>query len=181
MRYPGVKGPSFYLLLHTFSMVSLGHAGFMHLLFPGRSSKVGGPHISPSKRASVENTTLWVIEDTYEGQTFFECVDICFSIDTSYANGVLLSSTFDFYTGADPTKFACSLLHELTDTDTRSSQRIGNVSLSIHESISNKASPRFVNQTTAFADGLAYVTSDNKVIMKGDNTTWLPEGVNRSR
>jgi len=39
----------------------------------------------------------------------------------------------------------------------------------------------FVNQSTAFADGLAYVTSNNKVIMKGDNTTWLAQGVNRNR
>lgn len=90
-------------------------------------------------------------------------------------------STFDFYTGADPTKFARSLFHEFTGTDVRPLQRTSNVSLSIHESISNKASPSFVDQQTAFTDGLAYVTSDNKVVMKGDNTTWLPVGVNRSR
>jgi hypothetical protein len=63
-------------------MVSLAHAGLMHLLFP-HSSKVGRPHIGPSKRASNENTTLWVIQDTYEGPSFFD--------------------TFDFYTGVDPT------------------------------------------------------------------------------
>lgn len=57
------------------------------------------------------------------------------------------------------------------------------MSLSIHESRFHikKAPPSFVNAQTAFSDGLAYVTSDNKVIMKGDNTTWLAEGVNRSR
>jgi len=38
----------------------------------------------------------------------------------------------------------------------------------------------FVDQQTAFSSGLAYVTSDNQVIMKGDNTTWLSAGVNRS-
>lgn len=65
--------------------------------------------------------------------------------------------------------------------DPRPLQRTSDVSLSIHESISNKSSPSFVDQQTAFADGLAYVTSDNKVVMKGDNTTWLAEGVNRSR
>ncbi|KAG8219837.1 hypothetical protein J3R82DRAFT_815 [Butyriboletus roseoflavus] len=93
----------------------------------------------------------------------------------------LLKSTFNFYTGADPTKFARSLLREFTGTDTRPLQRTSDVSLSIHKSISNKASPSFVDEQTAFADGLAYVTSDNKVIMKGDNTTLLSEGVNRSR
>ncbi|KAI9572939.1 glycoside hydrolase family 16 protein [Boletus coccyginus] len=91
----------------------------MHLLLP-HSSKIGRSHISPLKRAS--NTTVWVIQDTYEGPSFFD--------------------TFDFYTGADPTNF--------------------------------------VNQQTAFADDLAYVRSDNKVIMKGDNTTSLPVGTNRN-
>ncbi|EPQ60799.1 hypothetical protein GLOTRDRAFT_68755 [Gloeophyllum trabeum ATCC 11539] len=38
----------------------------------------------------------------------------------------------------------------------------------------------YVNQSTAFSSGLAYVTDDNKVIMKGDNTTWLPEGAYRN-
>lgn len=55
------------------------------------------------------------------------------------------------------------------------------MSLSIYELISYKVSPSFVDEQTAFADGLAYVASDNTVIMKGDNTTWLSEGVNRSR
>ncbi|KAH0838326.1 ribosomal L15-domain-containing protein [Lanmaoa asiatica] len=124
------------------------------------SFKVDRPLTGPSKRATVQNATLWVIQDTYEGQSFFD--------------------TFDFYTGVDPTKFARSLLREFIGTDAQPLQRTGDVSPSIHELISNKVSPRFVNQQTAFADGLAYVTSDNKVIMKGDNTTWLAEGVNRS-
>ncbi|KAJ7293602.1 glycoside hydrolase family 16 protein [Mycena rebaudengoi] len=38
----------------------------------------------------------------------------------------------------------------------------------------------YVNQTYAFANGLAYVQDDGIVIMKGDNTSWLPEGQNRS-
>ena len=84
-------------------MVSLVHAGFMH-----HPSKVGRPHIGPSKRASNVNTTLWVIQDTYEGPSFFECVNLCSSVGTSCANGVVSPSTFDFYTGADPTKFAAA-------------------------------------------------------------------------
>lgn len=74
-----------------------------------------------------------------------------------------------------------SLLRESTVTDARPLQRTSDVSPNIHEPKSNKASFSFVDQETAFADGLAYVTSNNKVIMKGDNTTWLAEGVNRSR
>ncbi|KAJ6509561.1 glycoside hydrolase family 16 protein [Mycena vitilis] len=38
----------------------------------------------------------------------------------------------------------------------------------------------YVNQTYAFENGLAYVNDDGTVVMKGDNTTWLPEGTNRS-
>ncbi|EIM92458.1 uncharacterized protein STEHIDRAFT_47968 [Stereum hirsutum FP-91666 SS1] len=39
---------------------------------------------------------------------------------------------------------------------------------------------QYVNSTTAFANGLAYVLNDtNQVIMKGDNTTWLASGANR--
>ena len=39
----------------------------------------------------------------------------------------------------------------------------------------------YTDATTAFADGLAYVSGDGKVIMKGDNTTTLAPGVNRNR
>lgn len=83
---------------------------------------------SPTKRETAPNgsTILWVIQDTYEGSTFFD--------------------TFDFYTGSDPTN--------------------GMVT--------------FVDQQTAMNDNLAYVTSDNKVIMRGDNTTQLAYGVNRN-
>ncbi|KZT30404.1 glycoside hydrolase family 16 protein [Neolentinus lepideus HHB14362 ss-1] len=70
---------------------------------------------------------LWVIQDTYEGQSFFD--------------------RFGFYSDSDPT----------------------------HGTVT------YVNASTAFSSGLAYVTNDNKVIMKGDNSTWLPEGTDRSR
>ncbi|KAG2159885.1 glycoside hydrolase family 16 protein [Suillus bovinus] len=83
---------------------------------------------SPTKRETTPNgsTILWVIQDTYEGSTFFD--------------------TFNFYTGADPTNGLVN----------------------------------FVDEQTAFNDGLARVTSDNKVIMRGDNTTQLAYGVNRN-
>ncbi|KAG1757546.1 glycoside hydrolase family 16 protein [Suillus lakei] len=80
--------------------------------------------VLPTKRETAPNgsTILWVIQDTYEGSTFFD--------------------TFDFYTGPDPTNF--------------------------------------VDQQTAINDSLAYVTPENKVIMRGDNTTQLAYGVNRN-
>lgn len=39
----------------------------------------------------------------------------------------------------------------------------------------------FINETAAFADGLAYITDDNVVVMKGDNTSWLAAGEVRNR
>lgn len=83
---------------------------------------------SPTKRETAPNgsTIFWVIQDTYEGSTFFD--------------------TFDFFTGPDPTN--------------------GMVT--------------FVDQQTAMNDNLAYVTSDNKVVMRGDNTTQLAYGVYRN-
>lgn len=38
----------------------------------------------------------------------------------------------------------------------------------------------YVDQQTAFSQNLAYVDSNGNVIMKGDDTNWLPMGVNRS-
>ncbi|EGO01749.1 glycoside hydrolase family 16 protein [Serpula lacrymans var. lacrymans S7.3] len=86
-----------------------------------------GPVLRRDGNSTSSNASdvLWVIEDNYEGQTFFD--------------------RFDFYTGADPT-------HGMVD---------------------------FVDQQTAYSSGLAYVTSNNKVIMKGDNTTTLAMGANR--
>jgi hypothetical protein len=39
----------------------------------------------------------------------------------------------------------------------------------------------FVNESTAFATGLAYVTPNNEVIMQGDNTSTLALGEYRNR
>ena len=125
----GYPGPS---LLQALSMVSLAHAGLMHLLFP-HSSEAGRPHIDSTKRTAVDNTTLWVIQDTYEGSTFFKYVT-CFSIEISCANQVPSQSTFNFYTGPDPTKFV-RILREFTSTDVRLLQWTSDVSLDIHESM----------------------------------------------
>ncbi|KDQ63731.1 glycoside hydrolase family 16 protein [Jaapia argillacea MUCL 33604] len=69
---------------------------------------------------------LWVIQDTYQGQNFFD--------------------RWDFYNYSDPT----------------------------HGTVT------YVNRSDAFDLGLAYVTPQNQVIMKGDNTTWLASGQYRN-
>ncbi|KAF9044712.1 glycoside hydrolase family 16 protein [Hymenopellis radicata] len=71
------------------------------------------------------STFIWLLQDEYSGDTFFEC--------------------FGFYDGDDPT----------------------------HGSVN------YVNSTDAFSKGLAYIGDNKEVIMKGDNTTWLAEGVYR--
>ncbi|KAF5374757.1 hypothetical protein D9758_000273 [Tetrapyrgos nigripes] len=38
----------------------------------------------------------------------------------------------------------------------------------------------YVDSDTAFGQGLAYVQDDGIVVMKGDDTNWLPDGTNRS-
>lgn len=38
---------------------------------------------------------------------------------------------------------------------------------------------QYVDRNTAYSENLAYVTSDDKVVMKVDNTTWLTQGQNR--
>jgi hypothetical protein len=39
----------------------------------------------------------------------------------------------------------------------------------------------YVTEDQAWQLGLVYITSDNKVIMKGDNTSWLAAGQYRNR
>ncbi|EIW86684.1 glycoside hydrolase family 16 protein [Coniophora puteana RWD-64-598 SS2] len=73
------------------------------------------------------SSVIWVIEDTYQGESFFD--------------------TFHFFTDPDPTNGLVT----------------------------------YVDRDTAFSSGLAYVQADGKVIMKGDDTTQLPYGTNRSR
>lgn len=69
---------------------------------------------------------LWVLEDTYQGDTFFD--------------------RWAFFTGNDPTN--------------------GKVD--------------YQDRNNSFAKGLVYVQKDGKAVMKGDNYTQLPTGVNRA-
>ncbi|KAJ7783817.1 glycoside hydrolase family 16 protein, partial [Mycena maculata] len=72
------------------------------------------------------STFLWLPQDEYSGQTFFD--------------------GFTFYNESDPT----------------------------HGTVT------YVNQTYAFDNGLAFVEENGTVVMKGDDTTFLEEGQNRS-
>ncbi|KAF9785076.1 glycoside hydrolase family 16 protein [Thelephora terrestris] len=65
---------------------------------------------------------LWILEDTYQGETFFD--------------------RWDFFTGTDPTNYQ--------------------------------------DRNSSFAKGLVYVENNGKVVMRGDNYTWLAAGVNRA-
>ncbi|KAM6498133.1 glycoside hydrolase family 16 protein [Amanita muscaria] len=73
------------------------------------------------------STFLWLQQDEYSGQTFFD--------------------RWDFYDQSDPTN--------------------GHVT--------------FLNKSAAFSNGLAYVDPNGTVIMKGDDTTTLAQGVYRNR
>ncbi|KLO20267.1 hypothetical protein SCHPADRAFT_992348 [Schizopora paradoxa] len=91
---------------------------------PWKRQSDSGNATSPSVNST--GKAVWILQDTYEGKTFFD--------------------DWNFYTGPDPTN---GLVH-------------------------------FLDQNDALAQGLAYVQDDGKVIMKGDNTTVLPVGTNRS-
>jgi hypothetical protein len=109
--------------LPSFSGRTLGLPSSLKL-----SSLWGG---SVGKRENFETGTngsqfLWVIQDTYQGQTFFD--------------------RWSFFSQGDPT-------HGTVD---------------------------FLDRESAFSAGLVNVTSDDIVIMKGDNTTTLPSGAVRS-
>ena len=39
----------------------------------------------------------------------------------------------------------------------------------------------YTDRDTALANNLTFITEDGKVIMKGDDTTWLDSGVYRNR
>ncbi|KAI0084551.1 glycoside hydrolase family 16 protein [Irpex rosettiformis] len=76
--------------------------------------------------STANSTFVWVIEDTYQGKTFFD--------------------TFDFFAYLDPTH--------------------GKVNYTTRED--------------AFSQRLAYVDDNGTVIMKGDDTTQLTQGINRN-
>ncbi|KAL0951157.1 hypothetical protein HGRIS_007889 [Hohenbuehelia grisea] len=80
------------------------------------------PSPSPRSTQAPGSSTLWLLEDTFEGKTFFD--------------------SFDFFNETDPTN----------------------------------GSVQYVDRAHAFNKSLAYVTDNNKIIMKGDNTSWLPNG-----
>ncbi|KAI0338722.1 glycoside hydrolase family 16 protein [Trametopsis cervina] len=94
------------------------------LLLPSCASAVRDALAAADSNSST--TSVWVIEDTYQGKTFFDTMSFFFDIDPTHGK---------------------------------------------------------VNYTTredAFALGLAWVDDNGTVFMKGDDTTVLPDGVNRN-
>ncbi|KIM85230.1 glycoside hydrolase family 16 protein [Piloderma croceum F 1598] len=121
------------------SLVALLFLALQTTALPGFRSSLGSlvPWETSLEKRQLDNSNkfetenngsefLWLIQDTYEGQSFFD--------------------RWSFFSQGDPT----------------------------HGQVS------FVDQQTAFDTGLAYVTADNIVVMKGDNTTWLAAGQVRS-
>lgn len=98
------------------------------------------------------------------------------------STGISQISSFSFFTGADPTQYA---LPKSTVLELTSSQWDRHV---CHDSSFTLLAPgdlslfySYVDNTTAFANNLSYISWDDKVIMKGDDTSTLQAGQNRER
>lgn len=72
--------------------------------------------VSVEKRAVLQTSKngssfIWTIQDTYAGETFFECVDPITDRIVALTKSCT-RSTFDFFTGDDPTQYVSQLLAE---------------------------------------------------------------------
>jgi hypothetical protein len=123
---------------------------------------------------------IWIIEDTYNSSNFFQWVTQ-FVVRTPIQRASLIRS-FNFFTGEDPTQYVLftSALPELTPSQWN--RQVCDYSpftpLAPGDSSSSYS---YVDNTTAFAHNLSYISWDGKVIMKGDDTNTLQAGQNRER
>lgn len=133
-----------------------------------------------SNSTSGSQKFIWIIQDTYNSSNFFQWVPQ-FVVRTSIQRASLIRS-FSFFTGEDPTQYVLftSPLPELT-----SSQWNCQVCDYSHFTSLAPGDPSssysYVDNTTAFAHNLSYISWDGKVIMKGDDTSTLQAGQNRER
>jgi hypothetical protein len=121
---------------------------------------------------------IWIIEDTYNTSNFFQWVPQ-FVVRTPIQPASLIRS-FSFFTGQDPTQYVLftSALPELTPSQWN--RQVCDYSpLTPLADLSSSCS--YVDNTTAFAHNLSYISWDGKVIMKGDDTNTLQAGQNRER
>jgi len=125
------------------------------------------------------STFLWLPQDEYSGPSFFECVDFLFR-DVKHLR--ITGKPLGLFHGRRPNTVRKSLRYlsgMLISCDS------GTVKWVFHFA---HLMPRlwcpyysYTTKTDALATGLAFVTSQGKVMMQGDNTTWLDEGVSRRR
>lgn len=98
-------------------------------------------------------------------------------------------STFDFFTGDDPTQCVSILLLDLCELMMSPHvQWHGQVSVCVatHANYSptttcDSCHFSYTDRVTAVAKNLSFVMDDDKVIMKGDDYSWLDAGVDRNR
>ena len=123
---------------------------------------------------------IWIIEDTYNASNFFQWVPQ-FVVRTTIQRSSLIRS-FNFFTGEDPTQYVLftSALAELTPSQwNRQVCDYSSSTPSVPGDLISSYS--YVDNTTAFAHNLSYISWDGKVIMKGDDTNTLQAGQNRER
>jgi hypothetical protein len=122
---------------------------------------------------------IWIIEDTYNASNFFQWVpqfvvrtliqrlphQIFFLLHWRGPNSVCIF--YIFLTRADPSQW---------------NRRVCDYSPFIPLAPGDLSSSNsYVDNTTAFAHNLSYISWDGKVIMKGDDTNPLQAGQNRER
>ncbi len=123
---------------------------------------------------------IWIIEDTYNASNFFQWV-MQFVVRTPIQRASLIRS-FNFFTGEDPTQYVLftSALPELTPSQwNRQVCDYSPFTPLVPGDPSSSYS--YVDNTTAFAHNLSYISWDGKVIMKGDDTNTTQAGQNRER
>ena len=123
---------------------------------------------------------IWIIEDTYNTSNFFQWVpQLVVRTPIQCASPI---RSFNFFTGPDPTQYVLftSALPELTPSQWN--RRVCDCSPFTPLAPGNLSSSHsYVDNTTAFAHNLSYISWDGKVIMKGDDTNTLQAGQNRER
>lgn len=129
------------------------------------------------------STFLWLPQDEYSGPSFFECVFfILFSWCWVIENDWKATGTFSLeMTQHSERSLFTTYVRYWLDISSESGTVKWVFALSILLSSLWYPYSSYTTKADALATSLAFVTPDGKVIMQGDNTTWLSEGVSRRR
>ena len=149
--------------------------------------------VSLDKRANLQTSAngtsfIWIIQDTYEGKTFFECVQFQSCVQWRRLMGDAVQHISLLHQErphqvrfilAPSACYVCSPMSPYMKWH-------GQVSVCMlctrtwAQQISLLLTS-YTDRDTAFAKNLSFVTGDDKVIMKGDDYSWLDAGVYRNR